>query len=51
MTKSKKQFSASRALKPKLKGSFEAIIATAEKNTAKRKEAQENGFKNSIQPF
>jgi hypothetical protein len=50
MTKSKKQLSASNASKPKLKGSFEAIIVAAEKNTAKRK-AQENGFKNNNQPI
>jgi hypothetical protein len=48
MTKSKKRLSLSNAPKPKLKGSFEAIIVAAEKNTAKRK-AQENGFKNKSQ--
>ena len=51
MTKSKKRLSISNAPKPKLKGSFEAIIVAAEKNIAKRKEAQENGFKNNNQPI
>jgi hypothetical protein len=51
MTKSKRQRSVSNAPKLKLKGSFEAIIAAAEKNITKRKEAQENGFKNNAQSF
>lgn len=48
MTKSKKQLSVSKAPKLKLKGSFEAIIAAAEKNTAKRKEVQDKATKNNI---
>ena len=51
MTKSKKQLSVSSAPKLKLKGSFEAIMAAAEKNTAKRKEVQDNAIKNTIKPF
>jgi len=45
MTKSKKQRSISHGPKLKLKGSFDAIIASAEKNTAKRKDVPEGGVK------
>ena len=51
MTKSKKQLSVSNAPKLKLKGSFEAIIAAAKKNTAKRKKAHDNGFDHQNKPF
>ncbi|HZF63069.1 MAG TPA: hypothetical protein VEZ55_01225 [Chitinophagaceae bacterium] len=50
MTKSKRQRSLSSAPKLKIKGSFEAIVAAAEKNTAKRKEAQINGYRINILP-
>jgi hypothetical protein len=51
MTKSKRQRSVSSAPKLKIKGSFEAIVAAAEKNTAKRKEVEINSHKINIQPF
>jgi hypothetical protein len=51
MTKSKRQRSVSSAPKLKIKGSFEAIVAAAEKNTAKRKVTQMNDLKDNIQPI
>jgi hypothetical protein len=45
MTKSKKQRLAASAPKLKLKGSFEAIVAAAEKDIAKRKAALEDDMK------
>jgi hypothetical protein len=51
MTKSKRQRSVSSAPKVKIKGSFEAIVAAAEKNTAKRKEAQIIGNNSNIHPI